>query len=261
VVASHIVPRSESQKPASRLDRWNLRRINRLVIESSRDEKWCRSSGVAGPAIIETGVGGPSLTAPTQLPVPDSARIIVCTGPLERNRAIRDAIWALDILKYLYDDLHLVIIGEGPERDSLERFAGNIHALDRVHLIGVVPMVEAVLRRAQVAWVPGVGGGANTALEAMAAGLPVVATNSGNLPELVIDGETGLLIEHQDRPALARQTRHLLDDADLRRRLGEAGRRRALEAFSTGAVSKKYANLYRELAETRAARSELSAVR
>jgi glycosyltransferase involved in cell wall biosynthesis len=186
--------------------------------------------------------------------------MIVCTGPLERDRGIRDAIWALDILKYLYDDLHLVIIGDGPERDSLERFAGAIHALDRVHLIGTVPMVGAILQRAEVAWVPGAQGGTNAALEAMAAGLPVVATNSGILPELVVEAETGFLVEHEDRPALARQTRQLLDDADLRRRLADAGRRRALEAFSMGAVAEKYANLYRELRETRAGRIEVSSV-
>src|SRR5262249_32954999 len=154
--------------------------------------------------------------------------IIVCTGPLERQRGIRDAIWALDILKYLYDDLHLVVIGEGPEQDSLERFAGDIQALDRVHLIGTVSTVGPILERAQVAWVPGSRGGCNAALEAMAAGLPVVASRTGNLPELIIDTETGFLVEHEDRPALARHTRQLLDDAELRRRLGKAGQARAL---------------------------------
>jgi glycosyltransferase involved in cell wall biosynthesis len=250
MVASHIVPRSQSR--GTWFDRWQLGRIDRLIIQSRRDEEWCRSNGVLNSVIIETGVVAPEMTAPAHLPVPDSARIIVSTGPMERHQGIRDAIWALDILKYLYDDLHLVIIGEGPERDALERFAGAIHALDRVHFIGVMPAIGAILERAQLAWVPGASGGTNAALEAMAAGLPVVATRTGNLSDLVIDDETGFLVEHEDRPALARQTRLILDDAELRTRLGEAGRRRALEAFSIGAVSKKYASLYRELTEVSA---------
>jgi glycosyltransferase involved in cell wall biosynthesis len=260
LVASHIVPRWQSQRPANWLDRWHLSRINRVVIESRRDEEWCRSHGVLNPAIIEAGVAAPELTARAHLPVPDNARIIVCTGQLERDRGIRDAIWALDILKYLYDDLHLVIIGEGPERDSLERFAGAIDALDRVHLIGAVSNVGAILERALIAWVPGAGGGTNATLEAMAAGLPVVATKTGNLSELIIDDETGFLVEHEDRPALARQTRLLLDDAALRMRLGGAGRRRTIELSSIGTVANKYANLYREITEAGADRIETPTV-
>jgi glycosyltransferase involved in cell wall biosynthesis len=258
-VASHIVPQFQSQWPANWLERWYLGRLSRVVIESPSDQEWYRTNGVAG-ALVEAGVAATELTAPAHLPVPDSARIIVCTGPLERDRGIRDAIWALDILKYLYDDLHLIIIGEGPERESLERFAGAIHALDRVHVIGAVPTVAAILQRAEVVWLPGTRDGTNTALEAMATGLPVVAVNCGHLRELVIHGETGFLVEHEDRPALARQTRMLLDDADLRRRLGEAGRRRALGSFSIADVAKKYASLYRALGEAHEAGLESSSL-
>ena len=70
-------------------------------------------------------------------------------------------------------------------------------------------------------------------LEAMARGRPVVATAVGGTPELVVDGETGLLVPPRDPERSPAALRRLLDDAELRRRLGEAGRRRVAERFSS----------------------------
>jgi len=73
--------------------------------------------------------------------------------------------------------------------------------------------------------------------EAMAHGRPVVASAVGGLLDLVVDGETGLLVEPGDVRALRRALRRLLEDSELRRRLGEAGRRRARERFSWPSVT------------------------
>ena len=75
------------------------------------------------------------------------------------------------------------------------------------------------------------GGGVGAALEAMAAGRPVVASRLADLAEIVVDGETGFLVEPNNKAALARQTRLLLDDPQRRRRMGEAGRQRVAEHF------------------------------
>jgi glycosyltransferase involved in cell wall biosynthesis len=72
----------------------------------------------------------------------------------------------------------------------------------------------------------------NALLESMAAGRPVVATRVGGTPEVVLDGETGLLVPPRSAEALARAIGTLLDDPDLARRLGEQGRRRIEERFS-----------------------------
>ena len=82
------------------------------------------------------------------------------------------------------------------------------------------------------------------AVEAMAAGRPVVASRVGGLPEVVRDGETGLLVPPDDPGALARAVATVLDDAELGRRLGEAGRRRARERFSWDAVARRTESLY-----------------
>ena len=84
-------------------------------------------------------------------------------------------------------------------------------------------------------------------LEAMAHGKPVVATPVGGTPELVTDGETGLLVPPRDPQALAAALQRLLEDAELSRRLGEAGRRRVEERFSLDAMNRRVLQIYDEV--------------
>ena len=86
------------------------------------------------------------------------------------------------------------------------------------------------------------------AIQAMACGLPVVATTGGALPEVVgRDGDTALLVPPGDAPALARAMGRLLDDPGLRRRIGEAGKARALRSFSWRAAAEATADEYRRV--------------
>jgi glycosyltransferase involved in cell wall biosynthesis len=87
----------------------------------------------------------------------------------------------------------------------------------------------------------------NVALEAMAAGLPVAATRVGGVPEVVLDGETGLLVPPADAPTLAGALARLAQEPELRRRLGAAGKARACEQFSIQNVCIKTRALYSEL--------------
>src|SRR5687768_4892209 len=84
-------------------------------------------------------------------------------------------------------------------------------------------------------------------LEAMALGRPVVATAVGGTPELVADGETGLLVPPRDVAALTASLKRVLDDEGLRRRLGEAGRRRVAERFSPEAMTRDVLAVYDEV--------------
>jgi glycosyltransferase involved in cell wall biosynthesis len=181
--------------------------------------------------------------------LPPDAQTIVCVGPLEPHKGHRDAIWALDILKYLYDDLYLIMVGEGVERPRLEQFARSIRVADRLRFVGVQPNVLPWLSRAAVVWVPSTRtGGANVTLEAMAAARPVVAAKVPALAETVIDTETGFLTSAGDKVELARRTHALLSDPDLRSSLGDAGRRRALSHFSITSMIDRYADIRQQLA-------------
>jgi glycosyltransferase involved in cell wall biosynthesis len=234
----------------SRLVPWCLRRADRVVAATSDEAAYCRRHGVAGPrtATIPPATADPPAAAPDGLPIalPPGARVLLGIGPLERHKGFRDAIWAFDILKFLYDDLHLVLVGDGPDRGRLELFAREIGALDRVHFAGHQAEVSAWLRRAEVVLVPGRTGGLNAALEAMAAGRPVVAARVPELAEVVADGATGFLTPPEDKVALARNIRRLVDDDALRQRLGAAGRQRVLEQFSAPALVSRHAALYEE---------------
>src|SRR5262249_8861163 len=147
--------------------------------------------------------------------------------------------------RFVHPDLHLVLAGDGPDRARLESFAANVRISAAVHFVGPRDEVRSLMSRAEVVWVPGrVEGGTQGTLEAMAAGRPRLAANSRRLAELVRDGETGYLVAPGDKAAVARQTQRLLTDADLRRAMGEAARRRAAEQFRAEDLAERCARVY-----------------
>lgn len=162
-------------------------------------------------------------------------RILLSTSRLVRQKGIDVAIRALAELP----DATLVVLGEGPERPALDALARELGVAERVHLAGRVPDVAAWLRRASVYLHParweGFGLGV---LEAMLAGLPVVASNVSSLPELVADGETGLLVPPDDPSALARAVVTVAPEQ------GAAGRERARREFSVARMADRTAALY-----------------
>jgi glycosyltransferase involved in cell wall biosynthesis len=238
--------------PRSWLDRWLLHRANRVTARGPAEAARLRLLGLREDRIVplQPAVAGVTDVAPhaaicRDLGLSPGSCWLVVVGPLESRKGFRDAIWAFDLLRHPHGKLHLLLVGQGPDRPRLERFARSIQVNDRVRFVGAVPDVLTVLARAEVVWVPSrVDTGYNVVLEAMAAGCPVVASRWPGLAALVIEGETGFLIRPGDKASLARRTRRLLDDAALRRRLGEAGRQRVEDHFSREAAVARLANLY-----------------
>jgi len=146
-------------------------------------------------------------------------------------------------------DLELVVIGRPTEGGRVAR------TIDRLGLAPAVRCVSGIsddelarlYAEAQVAVVPSLYEGFSLpAIEAMACGVPLVATTGGALPEVVgEDGETGLLVTPDDPEALAQGIRRILDDAALASRLGDGGRRRVLGRFTWGATARGTAEQYR----------------
>ena len=173
--------------------------------------------------------------------VPEGARVLLAVARLTDQKGIDIAIRALAELP---GDTVLVVLGEGPERPALLRLARELGVEARVFLLGRVPDVAAWLGRATILVHParweGFGLGV---LEAMLAGLPVVATNVSALPELVVDGETGVLVKPDDVEALASGIVRALD----RPQLGEGGLERARSEFSVGRMADRTAALYLKL--------------
>jgi glycosyltransferase involved in cell wall biosynthesis len=170
--------------------------------------------------------------------VPEGARIALAVSRLTGQKGIDVAIRALAALP---GDVVLVVLGEGPDRASLERLARELGVEQRVFLLGRVPDVAAWLRRAEVFVHPARWEGFGLAvLEAMLAGLPVVATRVSSLPELVVDGETGLLVAADDAAALAAAVSSALDQPAL----GNAGHTRARAEFSVARMADRHVALY-----------------
>jgi glycosyltransferase involved in cell wall biosynthesis len=169
-------------------------------------------------------------------PVPPDAPVLLCVCRLEQQKGVDVAIRALRDVP----GAHLVVLGEGPARSELERLARELDV--PAHLPGRVPDVAAWLRRATLLVHPARWEGFGLALlEAMLASLPVVATRVSSIPEIVQDGETGLLVPPDDPTSLAAAVNRVLTGP---REYGERGRQRALAEFSVAKMADRTRAVY-----------------
>ena len=183
-----------------------------------------------------------------RLGLPPESRLLGLVGRLWPQKRIKDAIWATDLLKVIRRDVHLLIIGEGPHRERLFRFRDQVEIRDCVHFLGrrddvpdLMPHFDVLLSTSAYE------GQSNAILEAMAAGVPVVATDIPGTRDLVIDGRTGFLVPLGNRAQMARCVHRLLERPDLARQLGQAGRERVQREFTVAGMVARYVELYREL--------------
>ena len=238
------------------LDRYLARRTERIVTNSSGVREFYVKRGVPDKfVIIPNGVApfAPAASASreeilAELGLPADARLIVAVNRLWPQKRVKDLIWAADLLKIVSAHAHLLIIGDGPQRWRLERFRDQCEIQDRVHLLGQRDDVPRLLPHCECLWLGSAyEGQSNAILEAMSAGLPVIATDIAGNRDLVAPGETGYLVPVGDRAAFARRTHALLNDPELARRLGSAGRQRVLTEFSVEEMVARHAALYQEL--------------
>jgi glycosyltransferase involved in cell wall biosynthesis len=144
--------------------------------------------------------------------------------------------------------VHLLVIGDGPQRDRLLRFRDQVCIRGKVHFLGQRSDVPRLMPHFDVLWsTSGYEGQSNAILEAMACGVPVVATDIPGTRELVVRDETGYLVSVGDRAAFAKFTERLLNDASLAGRFSAAARSRVVREFSVEKMIERHAALYREL--------------
>jgi glycosyltransferase involved in cell wall biosynthesis len=145
-------------------------------------------------------------------------------------------------------EVDLLLAGDGPLRPELEAQAGRLGIAGRVQFLGVRRDVPDLLRAADVFVLTSRSEAASlTLLEAMAVGLPVVVTNVGGNPEMVRDGQEGLLVPRGDRPAIAAAVLRLLDEPAEAARLGRAGADRVRRVYRIERTVERYFDLYRSL--------------
>jgi len=196
--------------------------------------------------------GLPATGAPSD---PPAAPTILCIGRLIAEKGIDLAVAAFGSLASRFPDARLVVAGDGPERERLEQQVSDLGIGGRVDFLGWVPpeRMPALIADASVVVVPSRWQEAFglVALETAWQGRPAVVARVGGLPEHVVDGETGLVVEPEDSASLARALTKLLGDTSLRVRMGSAARARAAARYGIARYADDYEQLYEHLTKPR----------
>lgn len=260
VIVSGIRVAERRSKWPLRLDRWTQRLVDAHVCVSQSVSDF--SERVAGLErrklrVIPNGVEAARFAeaAPwdgATLGIPPTAPVIVAAGRLDRQKGFDLLLRAIAAGGRFPRDPHWVVVGEGPERGNLQRQIADLGLQGTVHLPGWRADLPGILRAAtgfvlSSRW----EGMPNVVLEAMAAGLPVVATGVEGVRELVIDPETGWIVPPDDTAALTAALRALLADPAGGVQRGLAGAQRVRETFTWEQVCAAYSDMYSELCRER----------
>ena len=231
---------------------WALRTSDQVVAISSATAREITNVVPVSVRVIPYTVGFPETAAGPSLPRAGDSFLILFVGSLVERKGVR---YLIDALPLLPAQLHakLVIIGDGAERSRLE---AQVRARGLQHLVEVRGRVaEQELRRAYAAAsvlvLPAIvdargdtEGLGVVLLEAMSYGVPVIGSDLGGITDIVVDGQTGLLVPPQDSAALAAALERLATDRDLAKRLGEAGAGHVRRHFSWPAIIAQWEECY-----------------
>lgn len=198
---------------------------------------------------IPNGVDLSKFDVPADPVLAGNGQSVVTVRRLVAKNGVDVLIRAWPLVLQEHPSARLTIAGDGPERPAIVSLARDLGVSDSIDLLGNVPPDEipGILSAADVFAIPSrIEATSIACLEAMAAGLPVVGTSVGGIPELVSEGTTGLLVPPDEPKLLARALNRLLSDPGLRTRLGRNARKRAEANFSWDDVAMKTEAVYRE---------------
>jgi glycosyltransferase involved in cell wall biosynthesis len=238
------------------LDRRLISRTTRLVGNSPSVVDFYRHVGYPPDrlAMIPNGVT-PVETTPAlrtqlrqQLGLHDDVFLVVSIGRLAMQKRVKDAMWAVETLRQSRPQLHLVIVGDGPERQRLEEYSRAIQVTDHAHFVGHQARATEWLSAADAfVLASSFEGMSNSLMEAMSAAVPVVVSDIPANTELVTHRETGLLFKPGDTVGIMQALRCLIDEPALRTQLAHAAREHIVRQFSVEQMVTRYADLYRDL--------------
>ncbi len=186
--------------------------------------------------------------------LPAEGAVIGIVGRLTNQKGHRFFLQAAKLIAQSHPGVFFWVVGDGERREELEAMAAELGIGERVRFAGYrrdLPLVYAAL---DVLVLPSLFEGLpNVVLEAMACGRPVVATGVGGVPEVVVDGITGLIVSPNNYRELARSVKKLLDNESWRETMGERGRRRVEGCFSTSLMVRRVEGLFQGLVGKEAA--------
>lgn len=241
----------------NQLDRWSLRAAELVITVSSASAARLVRAGVPPEriAVLHNSVDAQrfarreatarSLRA--SMNIRDDEAVLLSVGRLSREKGHEDLICAFDHLRRSRPELKakLVIVGDGPELMRLERLADSFGATELITFAGHVREPEPYYAMADVFVLPSRSEGSpNALLEAMAAGVPIVATCVGGVPEIVSDGSSALLVPPGDPEAMAEAIARALEDEELTARLTSRAREIVLARHSIRARATALIEIY-----------------
>lgn len=242
-----VLANSEAQR--AELLRWRVPASRVTVVASFVDTRVLQPPTPANVAVAREQLG----IAATQPVLATVARL----SPNKGHRYLLEALVTIcaivpDVLYLAAGEGETAWRGEGGLRRDLERQGAELGIADNVRFLGYYPDLRTILHASDVLVSPSLREGMQVSiLEAMAAGLPIVATAVGGTPDAVTDGETGLLVPPAQPAAMAAAVLELLSNRDRLRRMGEAGRRRAEERFDTRVVAEQVLRLCEDVVAAR----------
>jgi glycosyltransferase involved in cell wall biosynthesis len=238
------------------VDRRLTSRTSRLIANSESVAEFYRNQKFPADKIdvIPNGIAIPQSPLEdrdavlAKFDIPAGARIIGFVGRLARQKRVKDLTWAMQLLQQLTDNIFFLIVGEGPEQTAAEQLARQMGIDHLFRFVGHRDDASELIKTMNVFWLGSdFEGQSNSLMEAMAAGVPVVATDIPPNRELVVDGETGFLVKVGDTAGFAQFTDRILADPALAKRLGTAGEARMKNNFSIENLVESHVALYRQL--------------
>jgi glycosyltransferase involved in cell wall biosynthesis len=239
------------------LSRWKYRQVDCFICASEAIRKMLVADGVPAARAVTVHEGidlghieaAPAANLHAELWLPHHAPIVGNVAALVPHKGQRHLIEAAAIVVKRVPDARFVIAGEGELRPALERQIKDHHLEKHVFLAGFRPDVVSVHKAFDIFVMSSVSEGLGTSLlDAMACGKPIVATTAGGMPEVVKDGQTGILVPPRDHEAMANAIIRLLSDAAARRAMGAAGEARARAYFSAERMVQDTFEVYRRVA-------------
>jgi glycosyltransferase involved in cell wall biosynthesis len=242
------------------VDRHLAKWCDRLVGNSRAVVEFYEQIGVPREklALIYSGTDDeePAQTDPrairTALGFKAEAPLILFAGRLAEQKRVADLLKALVLLQYVEPDARTLIVGDGPLRDHLEEVSQAYHLDSRVRFLGHREDVPELMAASDLVVLPSAFEGLpNVVLEAMRLRKPVIATAAPGTTEVVVDGQTGLLVPIGNPPLLARAMRDVIRNPVVAAQFAEAGRARVEKQFRVATMVAQFAELYEELARAK----------